>query len=116
MKLTKKQKEKLIGKKIVVDRLFRKKDEINWSVTNPLKFNSTDNLIRTIETIPLLKPIKAVIIGFTHLCEGKFCCDDDGSRFLCTKRIPCIKIASGLIGKIQYSPIPDDKLKKELKK
>ena len=33
VKLTKKQKEKLIGKKIVVDRIFEKKDEVDWIVT-----------------------------------------------------------------------------------
>jgi len=105
MKLTKKQKERLIGKKIIVDRILVKKDEVDWIVTNPLNFSSTNNLIRTIETVNLTKPIKAVIIGFTHLCEGKFCCDDDGSRFLCTKRISCVKVASGVTGKIQYAPI-----------
>lgn len=97
MKLIKEQKEKLIGKKIVVDRILVKENVI---------INHYSGL-REIETVKLKNPVKAIIIGFTFLCEGKINYIDPevGSEFICTKRIPCIKIASGITGKIQYAPM-----------
>jgi len=105
VKLTKKEKEKLIGKKIIVDRILDKKNVLDWKNGNYAISEEFTALLRKIETVKLKKPIKAVIVGFTNLCEGKFSYDNDGMDFICTKRIPCIKIASGVIGKIQYAPI-----------
>ena len=102
MKLTKKEKQRLIGKKIVVDRVLRKNNEIDWEKSG-IFFG--ENIIREIETIKLSNSIKAVIVGFTHLCQGKFICDSSGGSFICKKRIPCMKIATGIVGKIQYAPI-----------
>jgi hypothetical protein len=100
MKLTKKEKEGLIGKRIVVGEVFKKENE--WPVDNSQYFTKS---LRKIEKKVLEKPVKAVIIGFTHLCNGIFDYDNDGMSFTCTKRIPCIKIATGITGKIQYAPI-----------
>ena len=99
MKLTKKQKELMIGKKIIVDRILVKENE--WPVDN---LNYLTKSLRKIKTEKLKKPVKAVIVGFTTMCDGKFDYDNDGMSFTCTKRIPCIKIASGVTGKIQYAP------------
>ena len=100
MKLTKKQKEKLIGKKIIVDHILVKENE--WPVDDSIYITKS---LRKTKTEKLKEPVKAVIVGFTHLCEGKFHYDGDAMDFICTKRIPCIKIASGVIGKIQHTPM-----------
>ena len=99
MKLTKKQKELMIGKKIIVDHILVKENE--WPVDDSIYLTKS---LRKTKTEKLKEPVKAVIVGFTHLCEGKFHYDGDAMDFICTKRIPCIKIASGVTGKIQYAP------------
>lgn len=100
MKLTKKEKERLIGKKIVVGEVIKKENDWPIDVTSCFKKS-----LRTIKIKVLKKTVKAAIVGFTHVCEGKFDCDDDGIFFVCTKRIPCIKIASGVTGKMQFAPM-----------
>jgi len=100
VKLTKKEKEKLIGKKIIVDRVLVKENE--WPVDDSNYFTKS---LRKIKTEKLKNPVNAVIVGFTTLCSGEFDYCNDGMSFTCTKRNPCIKIASGVIGKIQYAPI-----------
>ena len=100
MKLSKEQKEKMIGEKVIVDRILVKENE--WPVDN---LNYLTKSLRKIKTEKLKEPVKAVIVGFTTMCDGKFDYDNDGMSFTCTKRIPCIKIATGIVGKIQYAPM-----------
>lgn len=97
MKLTKKEKQRLIGKKIVVGEVLEiKKVRVSCIVRK-----------REIKTVKIKTPIKAIIIGFTFKFEGKieYVDSEVGCVFICEKRIPCMKIATGIVGKIQYAPI-----------
>jgi hypothetical protein len=100
MKLTNKQKEKLIGKKIEIDHIMKPEYEnstFNWDGTKDKAKRKIVKFKCDCEEV--------LIIGFTHLCEGvaELIDYESGYSFINKKRIPVIKVASGMFGKILYT-------------
>jgi hypothetical protein len=98
MKLSKKEKEGLIGKKIIIDHILIPKYEYStWDVT---KDKGKRKIIKS-----KCDCQKVLIVGFTHLCEGEseYIDYDSGYDFTIKKRMPVIKAASGIYGKILYT-------------
>jgi hypothetical protein len=94
MKLTKEQKEKLIGKKIEIDHVL--KPEYTYTECKGFREIKKEKL----EQIHIV-----LVVGFTHLCEGEaeFIDYESGNGFTIKKKIPVIKVASGIFGKIHYT-------------